>query len=196
MHLSIPGIDDPITHPVALKDLTTNDVVVEVRTRGEADYREAFFRVAVKKTNCFITWATCDPTGTVIAETGRVKVKDWNEKRDVLSPMAVLEPAPASNSSAAPAAPAEPAVQPKRMLVAMYTSESLFDIPKGIDLDAPGWRHTVKRDVLYIFGPEGEEIEVQPRYSATECADFKYPDDTRLVDEDDGYDAPDDEEED
>lgn len=198
---TIPYVALPLTHTVALRDLTPKDVVVDMvlesRTSPYLDTRHAYFRVAVKKTNCFITWANCDPTGTVIDETGRVKVKDWNETRNVLSPVAEPEPepepAPASNSSAAPA---EPAVQPKRMLVAMYTSETLFDIPKGIDLEAPGWRYAAKRDVLYISGPDGVEIEVRPRYSATECADFKYPDDTHLVAEEDGYDAPDDEEED
>jgi hypothetical protein len=170
-------------------------VVVEIRTSCDDDICQAYFRVAVKKTNCFITWANCDPTGTVIAETGRIKIKDWNETRNVLSPMAEPEPepAPASNSSAAPA---EPAVQPKRIVVAIYSAESVFDIPKGIDLEAPGWEHNVKWDTLYIFGPDGQEIEVKARWAAGETFSTKHPDDIRLVDEDDGYDALDDEEED
>lgn len=238
MPATIDRIADPITHPVAYKDLTPKDVVVEVRTTGEEDTCQAYFRVAVKKTNCFITWADCDPTGTILAETGRIKVKDWDERVNVLSPIA--EPAPASNSSAVAKsacgcdttsccddcsefcdgcghylmkvlnAEHDPdckkgtsnsavatAVQPRLMLVATYSSESLFDIPKGIDLKAPGWSYMVKRDVLYISGPDGVEIVVHPRYSAVlECNDYKYPDDTNIVTEEDGYNPPEDEDED
>lgn len=63
-----------------------------------------------------------------------------------------------------------------QVLVARYTTEFIFKIPKGVVLGPEN--HHVRGDTLHITLPDGKEIEVE---ASVECGpDYKYPTSTEV----------------
>lgn len=69
----------------------------------------------------------------------------------------------------------------REVVVATYRSESIFVIPKGIDIhnteEVETWY--VRYDMLHIIMNDGRVIEVAP-YSSAKEDDFKYPDENTI----------------
>ena len=63
-----------------------------------------------------------------------------------------------------------------QVLVAKYTSESVFKIPEGVVLTPQN--HFVKWNILSITLPDGKRLEIEPCYESE--SDYKYPDSTEV----------------
>lgn len=72
-------------------------------------------------------------------------------------------------------------MNPESCVVASYTVQETFKIPKGIDLYAPGVKWYVRWRVLHIETPDGQEYEIEGEEVEN---DYKTPDD---VDVEDAY---------
>lgn len=70
----------------------------------------------------------------------------------------------------------------KKVLVATYSVQDVFEIPNGIDLNAPNVNWYVKWSTLYISVDDGPMIEIEPSIPASESSDFKRPDSEAVED--------------
>lgn len=73
--------------------------------------------------------------------------------------------------------------QQKKVLVATYRVESIFKIPKDIDLEAEGVKYVVIRDLLHITLPCGKELEVEATVSGRDV-ELVVPADYKIINND------------
>lgn len=86
----------------------------------------------------------------------------------------------------------------KKVVVATYSPQSVFKIPKNIDLEdesiVKDWG--VKWDILYItLVKDDEELRIEPHYYANEQIDLKYATDTTIEDAEQWFGEEEEEEE-
>jgi hypothetical protein len=75
----------------------------------------------------------------------------------------------------------------RKVVVAKYTAESVFVIPKGLDLedDKVVTQWYVKWDVLHVFKADGTLLKIEPHVRMGDDAQ-KYPDEEDIRDAEEG----------